>query len=91
MERRRPTDWELSTVPLEGRGSGKEKMKLAQQAGEDPAGSILLLHRGPEVRSRQHPGQVAVYTEGLRTGRLSGGGKVRSEPWPKHPVCTQTA
>lgn len=36
MEGRRPTDWELNTVPLEGRGSGKEKMKLAQLAGQIP-------------------------------------------------------
>lgn len=68
MKGRRPIDWELSTVPLEGRRSGKEKMKLAQTSLSDPTESILLLYRGPEVRSKQHPRQVAVYTEGLQTG-----------------------
>lgn len=29
---------------------------------------ILLLHKGSEVRSKQHPRQLAVYAEGLRAG-----------------------
>lgn len=44
------------------------KWKGENEAGptslSDPTVLILLLHRGPKVRSRQHHRQVAVYTEG---------------------------
>ena len=54
MEGRRPTDWELSTAPLEGRGMGKGN-EADSTSLSDPMESVLLLHRGPEVRSKQHP------------------------------------
>ena len=67
MEGRRPTDWELSTAPLEGRGMGKGN-EADSTSLSDPMESVLLLHRGPEVRSKQHPRQLALYTEGLWAG-----------------------